>query len=188
MYSFRDVKKKIIDFIGNIKIYSGGIVFFGDNGLGLKGPDWREILDIIKPGDIVLNAHNHYLSSFFIKGNYGHVGLYVGDNKIIHVIGDGILKQDILTFLRADDVVVVRPENQELVPQAISNAYNQLEKDVQYDYDFNRDDTAQFYCSEFTDFCYGYLLKESVSKDKNFIFPDDYLIDGNGFNVVWKKV
>ena len=184
---FRIIKKALVDFFGNIKLYTGGIVFFGDSGLGLKGPDWREILDIIKPGDLVLNEHKNYVSSMFIKGKFGHVGLYVGDNNLIHVIGDGIDKQDILTFLRADGAAVVRPKNQELVSKAIERAYIQLEKDVQYDYDFDKQDTNQFYCSEFTDFCYGYILREGVSKDKSFILPDDYTIAYDDFEVVWNK-
>lgn len=184
---FRGIKKFFIDFFGNIKIYKGGIVLFGSSTYSLKGPDWREILDIIEPGDIVLNAHSNYVSSLFIKGKFGHVGLYVGGNEIIHVVGDGIDKQDILTFLRADDAAVVRPKDKSKVLKAIETAYQQLEKDIQYDYDFDKQDCSQFYCSEFTDFCYDYVLREGVSKGKNFILPDDYTIAKEDYDVVWNK-
>lgn len=181
------LKKTLIDFFGNIRIYAGGFILFGDSTIKLKGPDWRAILDILEPGDIVLNAHHNYVSSWFIKGDFGHVGLYVGDNQIIHVRTDGIVKEDILTFLRADNAAVIRVTDKSLIDLAIKKAYEQLLKDVEYDYDFNKSNIEQFYCSEFTDYCYGYLLREGVSKDKSFIYPDDYLVPSQHFNVVWRK-
>ncbi len=184
---FRRLKENLIDFFGNIRIYKGGIVLFGESKYKLKGPDWREIIDALQPGDLVLNAHDHYISSLFIKGDFGHVGLYVGDNQIIHVMTDGIIKQDILTFLRADNIAVVRPIAQDKVDLAIKRAYEQLEKDIEYDYDFDKQDITQFYCSEFTDFCYDYPLRGGVSKDNTFIYPDDYLIPSDLFEIIWTK-
>lgn len=183
----RIIKEGVVDIFGNIRLYKGGFILFGDSTLGLKGPHWREITNLLQPGDIVGNAHAHYLSSMFIKGDFGHVGLYVGDNQIIHVRTDGIVKEDILTFLRADDAFVVRPTDRSLVDPSIQKAYEQLAKDVEYDYDFDKQDTEQFYCSEFTDFCTGYILRNGVSKDKSFIYPDDYLIPSEHFEIVWKK-
>jgi len=183
----RIIKESLINFFGDIRLYKGGIILFGDTTLELKGPDWREILDLILPGDIVLNAHNHYVSGMFIKGYFGHTGIYVGDNQIIHVVTKGIKKSDILTFLRADGAAVVRIKDQTKVASAIKKAYEQLAKDVEYDYDFDKKDTSQFYCSEFTDFCYDYPLREGVSKGNGYILPDDYLIPSDLFDVVWKK-
>jgi len=183
----KSLKKMLIDFFGNIRIYPGGFILFGNSAYKLKGPDWREILNIIQPGDIVLNAHDNYVSSWFIKGDFGHVGLYVGNDKIIHVRTDGIFEEDILTFLRADNAAIVRPTNQTLVRPAIAKAYEYLGKKVEYDYDFNKNDTLQFYCSEFTDFCYNYLLNNSVSANNKFIYPDDYLIPSEHFNIIWRK-
>ena len=183
----RFLKRAVINFFGNIRLYKGGLVVFGNSSYKLKGPDWRDIISLLKPGDIVGNAHDHYLSSFFIKGAFSHVGLYVGNNQIIHIVTEGMQKEDILTFLRADNAFVVRPTNQSLVGEAIKRAYKQLVKDVEYDYDFDRQDTSQLYCSEFTDFCYNYLLRGGVSKDSSFIYPDDYLIPSSHFEIIWRK-
>lgn len=183
----RNLKEKLINFIGNIRLYKGGIVLFGDTTLKLKGPDWREILDIIKPGDILLNAHNNYVSSFFIKGDFGHAGLYVGNNQMIDVVTAGIHKSDILTFLRADGAAVIRIKDQTKVDLAIQRAYEQLAKDIEYDYDFDKQDTNQFYCTEFTDFCYDYPLREGVSKGNKYLLPDDYLIPSDLFEIIWIK-
>jgi hypothetical protein len=98
---FRRIKEAFVNFFGNIRFYKGGVILFGDSKYKLKGTDWRSILDSLQPGDIVGSAHNNYVSAWFIKGDFGHVGVYVGDNRIIHVRTDGIANEDILTFLRA---------------------------------------------------------------------------------------
>jgi hypothetical protein len=184
---FRRIKEAFVNFFGNIRFYKGGVILFGDSKYKLKGTDWRSILDSLQPGDIVGSAHNNYISAWFIKGDFGHVGVYVGDNRIIHVRTDGIANEDILTFLRADNTFVVRVTDQSLVEGAIKKAYEQLAKDIEYDYDFDKQDTEQFYCSEFTDFCYNYPLRGGVSKDKTFIYPDDYLIPSDLFDIIWTK-
>ena len=181
------LKSAFIEFIGSIRFYKGGIVIFGDSTCKLKGPDCREILRVLKPGDIVLNAHHNYVSSLFIKGDYGHSGIYVGDNQIIHVRARGILKEDILTFLRADDAAVIRVKDQTIVDSMICKAYEQFAKDVKYDFDFDKQDDEQFYCTEFTDFCSGYLLREGVSRNNKYIYPDDYLIPSKLFEIVWQR-
>lgn len=184
---WRRLKEVMVDFFGNIRLYKGGIILFGESKYKLKGPDWREILNVIQPGDIIGNAHANYVSSWFIKGKFGHVGLYVGDNQVIHVVTDGIVKEDILTFLRADDAFVVRPTDQSIVYPSIQKAWEQLAKDVEYDYDFDAQDIEQFYCSEFTDFCTNYILRNGIAKDNTFIYPDDYLIPSEHFEIVWVK-
>jgi len=70
---------------------------------------------------------------------------------------------------------------------AIKRAYEQLAKGIEYDYDFNKQDTNQFYCTEFTDFCYDYPLREGVSKGNNYLLPDDYLISSDLFEIIWIK-
>lgn len=183
----KGIKRFIINFFGNIRVYKGGFVLFGQSKYKLKGPDWREILDIIQPGDIIGVAHHNYVSSWFIKGDFSHVGLYVGDNTVIHVRAEGILKEDILTFLRADDAFVVRPADRAVVDTAIQKAYEQLNKGAKYDFDFDALCDEEFYCSEFTDYCTDYMLRESVSKNNKYIYPDDYLIPSDKFEIIWKK-
>jgi len=182
-------KKALVDFIGNIRIYWCGFVLFGNTTYKLKGVHWREILNLIQPGDIILNTHYGYLSSWFIKGDFSHAGLYVGDDEIIHVMTAGIIKEDILTFLRADDAAIIRVKDKSIIPTMIKKAHEQLARgsELEYDYDFNKQNTNQLYCSEFTDFCTGYLLREGVSKDKKYIFPDDYLIPSDLFDIIWQK-
>lgn len=184
---FRKLKEGVINFFGNIRVFPLGLVVFGDTTSKLKGPDVREILNVLKPGDIVGNAHDNYVSSWFIKGKFSHVGLYIGDNKVIHVRTTGITQDDILTFLRADAAFVVRPKDQSIVPSALEKASSFLAEGIAYDYDFDKTDTSEFYCSEFTDCCTGYILRESTSKEKTYIYPDDYLVPSDKLEIILIK-
>lgn len=185
--SLRAIKKGVVDFFGGIKVYTGGLILFGSSSYKMKGDDVRKVLDIIEPGDILVDRRDHYVSNWFIEGSFSHAGLYVGDGRVIHVITDGIKDEDILTFTRADAFAVARPKKKELIPEAIKRAYIQLEKNVQYDYDFDKNSPEEFYCSEFTDYCYGYRFRDSLPEDKTFILPDDYTKTSEFFELIWKK-
>lgn len=181
----RSMKKFFIDFFGGIRIYPGGIIFFGDHTAQLKGPDVREIIDTLEPGDVVLNRHDHYVSSLFIGGSFSHAGLCVAKDTIIHVGINGIAKEDILTFTRADAFAIIRPKDKKKINTAIERAYRYLEIGIQYDYDFDKYSDDYFYCSEFVDSCYGYIMRDNVSE--TFIRPSDYLLPNSYFETVLVK-
>jgi hypothetical protein len=145
----------------------------------------REVLDLIRPGDIVVNRKDHYVSNMFIKGDFSHAGLYVGRNDVIHVMSRGIRKEDILVFLRADAFALIRPLDQSKTESAITKAHDKFRKGVLYDYDFDKDCPEEFYCSEFTDYCYDYALRDNFSK--NFIYPDDYINSSKYHKIIWIK-
>lgn len=187
MSSLRRIKKLFVDFFGGIKIYYGGIVFFGSSTYKIKGPEMRIILSLLKPGDVLLTRKDHYVSNFFIKGKFSHAGLYVGNNRVIHVTTDGIVNQDILGFMRADALAISRPKDNTTTKTAIERAYTQLTKEIQYDYDFDKDSPEEFYCSEFTDYCYSYKIRDSLPKNTTFIYPDVYASTSEFFELIWKK-
>jgi cell wall-associated NlpC family hydrolase len=178
------ILKPFIDFFGGIRIYWCGLVLWGDSMMDMKGPDMRQVLDTVKPGDLVLRRFDNYVSSFFIKGRFSHIGIYVGGNSVIHVGGDGIKMEDILTFCRADDFAIVRPVDENLIQPAIDEAHAQLARGVEYDYVFDTNSPEKFYCSEFTDYCYGQILKHTVSDD--IVLPDDCM-KSDQFGMVWEK-
>jgi len=82
-------KKWFLRWFSDIRLYKGGIIFFGDSHYDIKGKETREILDIIQPGDVFLRRYDHYLGSILIQGYWSHAGIYVGDNSVIHMIGKG---------------------------------------------------------------------------------------------------
>lgn len=179
------ILKPIIDFIGGIRVYWIGLVLYGDSHNKIKGPHMRAILNTVQPGDLILRRFDNYVSSWFIKGRFSHVGLFVGDDSVIHVGGDGIKKEDLLTFIRADDAAIIRPIDENTIAAAIEDAYTQLGRGAKYDYLFDAESPEKFYCSEFTDYCYGHILKHTISS-KGIIYPDDYLRSKH-FQLVWEK-
>jgi hypothetical protein len=181
----RNMKKLFIDFFGGIRIYPGGIILFGDHTAQLKGHDVREIVAALEPGDIVLNRHDYYVSSFFIGGDFSHAGLCVTKDEVIHVGINGIVKEDILTFTRADAFAIIRPKDKKTTNIAIERAYMYLETGIQYDYDFDKYSDDYFYCSEFVDSCYGYIMRDNVSE--TFIRPSCYLLPNGYFETVLIK-
>ena len=124
----------------------------------------RTILNTVKDGDIFFSKHDGYPSNGFIPGFYNHIGIYTGSNQIIHSIGDGVTKYDILKFLRCDSVAQLRlvpdglpncteEEASDLKQKACIIAENLYELKCEYDFNFIKGDNA-YYCSEFVNTCY----------------------------------
>lgn len=180
-----NIKAKVVDFFADIRFYWCGIILFGDSHYKIKGPHMRHILDIIQPGDVLLRRYDHYLGSVVIKGFWSHAAFYAGEDNVIHMLGKGITKEDILTFMRTDHVAVLRPKDPTLIPQAIELANQQLGKglinngprNIQYDYDFDTDKPDKQYCTEFVNYIFGRPI------DKKVITPDDVLVS-DFFNII----
>lgn len=174
-----------MNFFCDIRIYPGGIIFAGDSHYKFKGPDMRATLDNIRRGDVLLRRYSNYLGSVLVKGYFSHAAIYVGNNDVIHMLGEGITKEDILTFMRCDDLCILRATNSDLVETAINKAHGFYNQGVEYDYDFDTDSPSKFYCTEFTDNCFGYPVKNEKT-DGTYLLPDDYL-SSSAFKLIWRK-
>lgn len=78
------VRSKIIDklmaMFGDIKIFKYPLFLVYDPGsYRVKGPDIRELISILQPGDILLRSYDHYLDGRFIPGTFSHAGIYFGE-------------------------------------------------------------------------------------------------------------
>lgn len=182
------IKEAVVRFFGDVRIYPGGFVLFGNSSYKIKGPDMREILNLLEPGDALLRRYDSFLGSRLIPGYWSHIGLYVGDNTMIHMLHDGILAEDILTFLRCDHIAVLKPVAQDKVSLdlVLDRAYKYLAVHTEYDFafDFDLKDDDKMSCTEFLRNCYGdpKFYKRETSK---YILPDDFL--HSIFKVAWKK-
>ena len=186
MGTLYNAKSRILSFVSDIRIYKGGFILFGDSHYKIKGPETRAILNVIEPGDILLRRYSNYLGSKFIPGYYSHVAIYVGENTVVHMLGSGIVSEDILTFLRCDDICVLRSKNRYEAEQAVINVYKHLEAGVPYDYNFDHDSAERFYCTELIDNCYDYKVKKLLNKRQ--IMPDDFLaLVDRFFHIVWVR-
>lgn len=172
-------KDKVMSWFADIRVYSGGAVFFGASSYQIKGPDMRNILNILHPGDVLLRRYSHYLGTYFIPGYWSHAALYEGDNNVLHMLGDGLTREDILTFMRTDNIAILRCEDEEKVKKAIAMAQDLYDKGTEYDYEFETDDN-QLYCSELIWLIYD---KPKEVRYKKWILPED--LDCSFFTKIW---
>lgn len=171
--------KFIVHLVADIRFYKGGIILFGDSSYQIKGPLMREILNVVQPGDVFLRRYNHFFGTYLIPGYWSHAAIYVGDNIMMQMLGQGINKEDILTFMRADEIKILRPKDETKIQSAIEKTYSYYQKGEQYDYGFMPGD-KELYCSELVYTVYG---KPEQVKYGDYILPDD--LDCDFFEPIW---
>lgn len=168
-----NIKKDIVSWAADIRIYKGGIIIAGSSYYKLKGHHVRSIITLVEPGDILLRKYDHYLGSILIPGFWSHAAIYAGDDVVIHMLGHGITVEDILTFTRADHMMILRHENKDMAAKAAARAIELSHRQIEYDYDFDEKDTSKLYCTEFANVCYDRIV-DPFTGDKD-IMPDDFL-------------
>ncbi len=139
----------------------------------LKGFEIRQILKIIRPGDILVRRNEGWLTAKAIPGYFMHAALYIGDNKVAHATTSGTGKEDILDFFRTDSVAVLRAlTKREQIKKAISIGKEMAAEHIPYDFEF-KDENGKVYCTEFINICFEGL------------FDDDYTQDpGGGISII----
>lgn len=146
---------KLLTIIGNIKIFKTPFYILydpNDFDYKIRGETIDELKKLIKPGDIFLRKYDHYLDGFLIPGNYSHSAIYIGKNKIIHAVAEGVKEIHLIDFCQCDGLCILRPKNNKLIKKALSIAKMNLNKP--YDFKFNTNDSSEFYCHELVRTCY----------------------------------
>lgn len=173
------ISRLFIKLVGQIQLFPFPffLVLYGDTHYKIKGPETRKLINTIKPGDILLRRFDRYITCWGIKGFYKHAAIVGNDNNVIQAVTvDGVSKEDILTFCRADSIAVLRiidPKENE-IENAIKLAEEQLGKS--YDFAFSIADKGQkFYCTELVAYCYKNRFKDLKLEDSSVIHPDDFL-------------
>ncbi len=192
------IQRAIFRFIGDIKW--AGIThpfWFTINAKGyrLKGLHTRRVERIIRPGDIVIRRFEGYVSSFLIPGFWNHAGIYVGSingfegekTQVVHAISDGVIVEDILDFMRTDEMMILRPDP-ELIDIGIKKAIDVIGSP--YDFGFDFKDCNRFSCTELIAYCYPSLITHKSrwsSLGKKVIVADD-IRDTEAFTKVWNSL
>jgi len=190
---------KFLAFFSHIKIHPYPFwLIIEPNTFKIKGHDYYEVRDLIKPGDIVLRGFDKYLDGYFIPGKFSHASFYVGGDKeqIIHAMTPNVQYTDLATFMRADRIIVLRVAlTEDQIKEAIERAKSKLGAPYDYDFVFEKEDKPGrlFSCSELVYYIMkpfneitGWHLKD-VSKFgglyKNEVFlPDDAIANNE---IVW---
>lgn len=181
------IKKAIGNWMGNILLYPYPMfIMFCYKSYKIKGNDIRNILNTIKTGDIILRRYDNYLTSKLIPGYFKHSGIYTNDNKVIHMLGDGISKEDILTFTRCDDIAIIHCKIEQISNMAVKKAEEYFSKGVGYDFNFDFKDKSKMSCTEFVNEIF--LNPSMKKKNDEYIIPDDFLtLDKSIFEISYRK-
>jgi hypothetical protein len=105
-------------------------IIYRPHRLAINGTHTREIMELIKPGDILVRSYNHYLSGLFLQGTFTHVGFYLGEinethlkqlakinnptqfkfgkQMVIHASDAQVHLDDLIDFCRCDGLAVMR--------------------------------------------------------------------------------
>jgi len=138
----------------------------------VKGHHSRLVLNTVCEGDILLRRFDGYLNTIFTPGFWGHAGIYVGFNQVVHAIGTGAEAEDILDFCRCDAICVLEPLgcNKEA---AIDCTLDMANKNIPYDFDFSSENET-YYCTELVDKAYNGIFYNDyqVVAGKMILTPD----------------
>lgn len=118
----------------------------------VDGNDIMRIMELVKPGDVLLRGYNKYLDGKFIpdEKGYSHAALYAGGNQVIHAVSPSVQMIHIIDFCEADRIMVLRPET------GCHEAVEIAKKKIGVPYDFNYEtDTGKLYCFELIANCYS---------------------------------
>lgn len=126
-----DLAGKFWNVLGDIKVSKMPFfMIYRPRSFALKGSHTREVMKLVKPGDILVRSFNHYLNNYFMPGTFKHVGFYLsevneqhlkqfahvehltefktGRQMVIHSIGNQIFLEDLIDFCRCDGLAIMR--------------------------------------------------------------------------------
>lgn len=105
-------------------------IIYRPHRLAINGTHTREIMELVKPGDILVRSYNHYLSGLFLRSTFTHVGFYLGEvtethlkqlakinnptqfklskQMVIHANGNKVYLDDLIDFCRCDGLAIMR--------------------------------------------------------------------------------
>lgn len=185
---------KFLKFFGDIKVfkYPCWLVYDPDD-FQITGENILEILKILKPGDIVLRGYNRYLDGKFIPNKSGvsiknprkkigigfsHGGIYIGNNKIIHAIAEGVQQINVIDFAYCDRIAIFRAKTGKT--KAIQIAKKLFKQKTPYDFSFSCENNA-VYCFELCNLCYKQLQLKPFEIKKFFGFLKKKVIIAQSF-------
>lgn len=129
--SKKDFSEKLFTVFSDIKVFKWPLfISYRPQTFAIKGHHTREILKLVKPGDILVRSFKNYLNGYFVPGTFQQVGFYLsevtdehlkklaqiehsteyqtGRQMVIHTAGDKVVLSDLIDFCRCDGLAVMR--------------------------------------------------------------------------------
>ena len=185
------VWSKFLTWFGNIKVFKFPMFLVYDpSDYTMDGKHIQEAMHILQPGDVVLRGYDHYLDGMFIDDpyKYSHGGLYVGNEKIVHAVAEGVSEIDAVDFMMCDRVCVLRPSRHR--GEAVAKARKFAKDKVPYDFFFEKG-ASKLYCFELCAEVYPKLDVKRIEFKKLFglLKRNAYLADSfrknSNFHIVF---
>lgn len=129
----------VLAIFSHLKVFKWPLFLLWDPGsYKVKGDDMREVINLVRPGDLLLRGYRNYLDGYLIPGYFTHIGLFAGkigpehkglvpedaqhlfrtgEQMVIHSTTRGVVLEDILNFCRCDYMAILRMPAQ-LTPKA----------------------------------------------------------------------
>lgn len=186
---------KFLTIIGDIKVFKTPCYLIYDPSefdYCIRGNAIRQIEQIIQPGDIILRKYIHYLDNYLIPGEYSHSGIYIGNNKVVHAIAEGVKEIDIIDFCQTDKICVLRGKDLANTTKIVEKAQKFI--GTEYDFLFNSQDDKNVYCHELTARCLesaGYKIQKYPATFLGIKFKllkNNYLADSFLQNDSFEKI
>lgn len=165
---FYKLWSKFLTVFGDIKCFKFPLwLVYDPDDYQVTGDKVLEIMEKIKPGDIILRGYNRYLDGKFIpdKLKFSHGAIYVGNNKIIHAVAEGVSETNIVEFCQCDRIAIFRPKKGQR--NAIKKAKEYMKSKTPYDFGFEEGVSA-LYCFELCGMCYDRLDIPRLTVSKFF--------------------
>jgi len=127
----RSLGEKFFTQLGKIKVSKWPFfMVYRPRSFAIKGSHTRQVMRLVKPGDILVRSFNGYVNNYLIPGTFHHVGFYLSDvtenhlkqlggvenptqfktgrQMVIHAIGEKIYLEDLIDFCRCDGLAIMR--------------------------------------------------------------------------------
>ena len=113
----------------------------------------------------------------------GHSAVYIGENKILHSVSQGVCEEDILDFCRTDSLCILRRIKFD-VNNFIQKVIYVKEKDIKYDFEFEKNDD-EYYCTELVNYLHDNIFEDDFKEiaGKLILTPDAIYKSSNIFLV-----
>jgi hypothetical protein len=185
----KNIRNTLLTIFGDIKIFRFPFfILYNPGSYLIKGPEMRQIMNLVQDGDILIRGYRAYVDGYFIPGFFSHAGLYLGkvtkedilkhkpdvkpssivegEQMVIHAMANGVFLEDVLNFSRCDFMIILRrnpsiesPDSLAYTSQDVyAKALSLL--DTPYDFGFNFSDISALSCTEFVNKCYKAILPD----------------------------
>jgi hypothetical protein len=197
-----------LTFFGDIKVFKFPMFIIYDPGsYKIKGEDIRQVINLVKPGDILIHGYINYLDGYFIPGFFSHAGLYLGkieetdsvelkpeqkehfktgEQMVIHSMAEGVFMEDVINFCRCDYMVILRRKKE--IEQQETLTFDKLKPlqylGLNYDFKFDFSNKSKLSCTELVYQCYVeimHLYEIKVTEKKALLFIKKKMIAPDDF-------